>query len=69
MRFIGGSQLPQRVINESYPSWERAPAYRVRLTDHAAYYDDFDLFETDDGIQCLGDNVNHGYTKGAGRLY
>lgn len=69
MRFISQSQVPQRVIMESYPSWQQAPAYRVRLTDHTAYYDDLDLFENDEGIQCVGDNVNYGYTKGAGRLF
>ena len=69
MRFITASQVPQRVQMDSYPNWDRAPAYRVRLTDHTAYYDDLDLFETDDGIQCVGDSVNHGYTTGAGRLF
>jgi hypothetical protein len=69
MRFISQAQIPQRVVMEAYPSWDRAPTWRVRLTDHTAYYDDLDLFETDDGIQSIGDLVNHGFTKGAGRLY
>lgn len=69
MRFISRSQVPQRLVFDAYPNWERAPAYRVRLTDHTAYYDDLDLFETDDGIQSIGDNVNYGFTRGAGRLY
>lgn len=69
MRFISTSQVPQRVVMDSYPSWDRAPSYRVRLTDNAVHYDDFDQFETDDGVQCIGDSVNHGYTIGAGRLY
>lgn len=69
MRFATTSQVPQRVIMDSYPDWNNAPAYRVRLSDHAVYYDDFDQFETDDGVQTVGDSVNHGYLYGAGRLF
>jgi hypothetical protein len=56
-------------VFDAYPSWDRAPAYRVQLTDKAAYYDDLDQFETDDGIVTVGSNVNHGYIKQAGRLF
>lgn len=69
MRFATTSQVPQQVIMDSYPDWNRAPAYRVRLTDNTAYYDDFDLYETDDGVQAVGNSVNHGVLYGAGRLF
>lgn len=71
MRFIrdGRGQIPQQVVMDAYPNWQVAPTYRVRLTDNASYYDDVDLYETDDGITALGNNVNHGFLHQAGRLY
>lgn len=75
MRFITApavqsEQNPQLVAMQSYPSWDRAPTYRVRLTDNASYYDDLDLYETDENeIQAYGANVNHGFLHEAGRLY
>lgn len=69
MRFITASQVPQQVVMDAYPSWDQAPTYRCRLTKDAAYYDDVDLYETDDGIQAIGNNVNHGFLHEAGRLY
>ena len=75
MRFIRppavqSEQRPQLVAMDAYPSWDRAPTYRVRLTDNASYYDDTDLYEKDTGeIQGYGADVNYGFLHQAGRLY
>jgi hypothetical protein len=54
---------------DAYPDWSVAPTYRCRLTNNAAYYDDVDLYETDDSILAMGNNVNHGFLHETGRLY
>ena len=69
MRFIHDSQIPQQVVMDSYPDWNRAPTYRVRLSSDASYYDDVDLMETDNGIYTVGNDVNHGFLHQAGRLF
>lgn len=75
MRFVTPSavqsqQSPQLVAMQSYPSWNVAPTYRVKLTDNASYYSDMDLYETDSGeLQSYGADVNHGFLHQAGRLY
>lgn len=69
MRFIREQQVPQQVVMDAYPNWSVAPTYRCRLTPDASYYDDIDLYETDDEIQAIGNNVNHGFLHEAGRLY
>lgn len=71
MRFLrdGRGQIPQQVVMDAYPDWSVAPTYRCRLTQNASYYDDIDLYETDDSIQAVGNDVNHGFLHQAGRLY
>lgn len=71
MRFLrdGRGQIPQQVVMDAYPNWSVAPTYRVRLTPDAAHYDDIDLYEGEDSIQAIGNNVNHGFLYQAGRLY
>lgn len=71
MRFLrdGRGQVPQQVTMDSYPNWNVAPTYRVKLTDDASYYDDTDLYEQNDGIQAVGNNVNYGILHQTGRLY
>lgn len=71
MRFLRDQrgQIPQQVTMDAYPDWNVAPTYRVKLTDNASYYDDTDLYELHDGIQCVANNVNYGVVHQAGRLY
>lgn len=71
MRFLrdGRGQIPQQVVLDAYPDWSVAPTYRCRLTENTAHYDDLDLYETDDAIHAIGNNVNHGHLYAAGRLY
>lgn len=71
MRFLadGRGQIPQQVVMDAYPSWETAPMYRCQLTKDAAYYDDVDLYERDDNIEALANNVNYGMLHQAGRLF
>jgi hypothetical protein len=70
MRFVITQQIPQQVVMDAYPDWNRAPTYRIRLTKNASYYDDVDLYETDsEGIHAVGNNVNHGFLHESGRLF
>lgn len=71
MRFLrdGRGQIPQQVVMDAYPNWNNAPTYRVRLSPNASYYDDVDLYETDEGITALSNDVNFGCLHQAGRLY
>lgn len=71
MRFLrdGRGQIPQQVVMDAYPNWNVAPTYRCKLTNDAAYYDDMDLYERDENIEALGNDVNYGYLHQAGRLY
>jgi hypothetical protein len=71
MRFLqdGRGQIPQQVVMDAYPSWQEAPTYRCKLTNNAAYYDDTDLYEGDESIQAVGNDVNYGFLHQAGRLF